>query len=481
MTDAMLSAIGFAEAIRRREMSAEEALDLVLARIAARDGAVNAFCLVDEPRARRRAREIDAELAAGGDPGPLAGAPVAVKDIEDCAGWPTTMGSLFFKDAAPATRDHPHVARLKAAGAVPVGKLNTAEFGFAGNCDNRVFGTTRNPWNLETTPGGSSGGSAAALAAGMIPLVTGSDGGGSIRAPAAFTGVVGLKGSHGRTPTADGQPVNTFYGVLTTTVADTARCLDVMAGPHHRDRMSLPAPDVVYEEEIERLDVAGMSAAWTTGYGFAPVDPDVERVARAAADKLIAAAKLAFVEAALEIPNVFDAVGSVYTVKLERMLRAEGFLPERADALSAEVRRNFEAFRPGGEIEFYFAEKRIAEAVAIAGRFFDEVDVLLSPCTATTAFAAEGPAPTVVDGRDAGRTMDAPLTPLANFSWHPSISVPAGLTPDGMPVGLMITGPRHRDEIVLRLARIFEQIAPWPRFAPGYDDAARPRAAKEEA
>jgi aspartyl-tRNA(Asn)/glutamyl-tRNA(Gln) amidotransferase subunit A len=196
---------------------------------------------LDAEGARRAAKAVDSAVAAGRDPGPLAGVPFGVKDLEHCAGMPTSYGSLLYKGRPPAASDSVPVARMRAAGAIPVGKTAAPEFGAVALTDTRAWGTTRNPWDPKRTPGGSSGGSAAAVASGMVPIATASDGGGSIRIPAAFSGLLGFKPSFGRIPHPDNQPSTTsVFGCLATTVADAARHLDVVAGPSDLDRFSLP-------------------------------------------------------------------------------------------------------------------------------------------------------------------------------------------------------------------------------------------------
>ena len=464
----MLSATEVSESVRASRVSAREMVRLAIERIEARDSAINAFCVRDFERAEAAAAAMDERLARGEDPGPLAGVPLAVKDLEHVAGLPTRRGSLFHRHAAAEPGDMPHVARLRGAGAVILGKVTTAEFGFAGTCDTRLHGTTRNPWRLDRTPGGSSGGSAAAVAAGMVPVCTGSDGAGSIRGPAAFCGLVGLKVSHGRIARADGLSENAQFGVLTSTVADTARCLDIMAGPAEPDRMSLPKVAISYERAAQTLDLAGLKACWSDDLGFAVVDPEMAEIARSAAMDLIAAAGLQRLPGPVRFSNIYPAVGQLYTSRLVRRLEAAGHLPGGWDALSDEVRRNFERFPAGSDHDLVLAEDMIAKLQMEVAEFFEAADLLLTPTTACTAFGAADPAPVTIAGQDAGDTQDCPLTPLANFTWHPSISVPAGHTRDGLPVGLMITGPRHRDDIVLRLARILEEVRPWPRTAPGF-------------
>src|SRR5438445_6631079 len=276
----MWTVIEVAESVRRGERKAVEVLDACLEALAKRNGALNAFVHVDDEQARAAADAVDAVVARGDDPGPLGGVPFGVKDLEDCAGMPTSEGSLLYKDRGPVAEDSVHVARLRAAGAVPVGKTAAPEFGITCFTHTKAWGTTRNPWDPMRTPGGSSGGSAAAVAAGMVPFCTASDGGGSTRIPAAFTGLVGLKPSFGRIPHPRSAASETScFGALTTTVADAARHLDVAAGPHDKDRASLPPPTVSYERAIEELDVAGLRASWSDDMGYAVVDVEVLAIA----------------------------------------------------------------------------------------------------------------------------------------------------------------------------------------------------------
>jgi aspartyl-tRNA(Asn)/glutamyl-tRNA(Gln) amidotransferase subunit A len=393
--------------------------------------------------------------------------PFGVKDLENARGLPTTHGSLFHKNAAPAQADSIHVARLRAAGAIPLGKTAAAEFGMDSITATKAWGVTRNPWNTALTPGGSSGGSAAAVAAGMIPMGTSSDGGGSTRAPAAFTNLVGHKPSHGRIP-RNSESLFSVLGALTTTVADTARYLDVAAGPHPLDRMSLPRPPAAFEELIETLDVAGLRAAWSPDYGYAVMDPEMVDIVRDAGEALIAAARLRRSDTVLSLPNIRPLWAVLNASRAWASLVAQGFLPDRLDEMSD---RPGAFMRRGAAVtlaEFHACEQSMASIHAAFGAFFADVDVLLSPAVACPAFAAAGPAPVVISGQDASGTGVEPIGFVANACWNPAISVPAGLTAAGLPVGLMITTRNHRDDIALRLARIFEQARPWERHAPGY-------------
>lgn len=460
------TAVEVAEAVRRGERKAVEVLDDALARIAERNPDLNAVFHLDEEGARAAAERVDALVAMGEDPGPLAGVPFGVKDLEHCEGMPTTYGSLLYMDRPPAAADSLHVARLRAAGAVPVGKTTAPEFGMVAYTSTRAWGTTRNPWDLTRTPGGSSGGSASIVAAGALPMATASDGGGSIRIPAAFSGLYGLKPSFGRIPHPEHTASQTSVpGVMVTTVRDAARHLDATAGPSGLDRTSLPASGVVYEDVIETLDVAGLRVAWSVDLGFAVVDPEVAAITEAAATALVEAAKLTWVERDV----VFRDPGFVWLtaniIDLWQDLE-EGMFPERADDLGMEGRVAAEASKDVMVRQLpklLRARRRVEQQV---GQLFDDIDVLLLPSTAIPAFAAEGPMPTEIDGQQVMPAMGVPFTMFANMAWNPAASVPAGFTSDGLPVGLQIMCRCHADDVVLRLSRIFEQKSPWPRTAP---------------
>ncbi|MEY2565856.1 MAG: aspartyl-tRNA(Asn)/glutamyl-tRNA(Gln) amidotransferase subunit [Actinomycetota bacterium] len=464
----MRTVIETADAVRRGELKAVEVLDECLAAVDSRNGPLNAFVHLDPDLARTAADRVDEAVARGEDPGPLAGVPFGVKDLEDCAGMPTSHGSLLFKDRGPVTQDSIHVGRLRAAGAVPVGKTAAPEFGTVAFTHTKAWGTTRNPWNPERTPGGSSGGSAAAVAAGVVPFCTASDGGGSTRIPAAFSGLVGFKASYGRIPNP-GAAVSqtTSLGALTTTVADAARHLDVAAGPDDRDRLSLPPSGVSYEQAIDELDVRGLRAAWSPDLGFAAVDPEVRELSEAAAAALIEAAGLERVERPVQLTDPVRTWMSAGAIDMWLSLE-EDMWPERGGELMGFVRRGYEAtedYTVRKAARAYRFRHRLEEEVAA---IFADVDVLITPSTAVPAFPAAGPMPMEIDGREVGPAMAVPFTMLGNLCWNPAISLPAGTNSEGLPVGVQVTGRRHADDVVLRLARIYEQASPWPRFAPGY-------------
>lgn len=461
------NAVEIAEAVRSGRASARQVVEASFARIREQDGAINSVVYLDEEGALAMADAVDARVQRGEDPGLLAGVPFGIKDLRDrCAGMPTRNGSLITKDAEPDRSDSPQIERLKRAGAIPLGKVATAEFGLDGVTHTLLHGTTRNPWNLERTPSGSSGGSSAAVAAGLVPLATGGDGLGSIRCPAGFTGMVGHKASLGRIPRTDGFADTSCPGAITATVADTARYLDVVSGPDDRDRMTLPATRDCYETAIESLEVRGLKVVWSVNLGFAPVEPEVAAICEEAARRLVAAAGLDLVATDYACTNPYIAWNALAAVQLRQDFEYRGFLPDRLDDISPGPRRFIERYAYQDTkrlVEFRQTVMRTEQEMA---ELFRKVDVLLTPTACCVPYAAEGPLPEVIAGMDASETNGEPFTALASIGWNPSVSVPAGLSSDRLPVGLLINVRRHRDDIALRLARILEQARPWPLQAP---------------
>ena len=466
MADPMPSAVEAAELVRRGEVSARELVTACLDGIEREQARLNAFVHVDAEGALAAADRVDAARRAGDELGPLAGVPFGVKDLEDAAGMPTRRGSRWYADARPAARDDIHVARFCAAGAIPVGKTATPEFGAWGYTASPLTGVTRNPWNPDRTPGGSSGGTAAAVSAGVLPFGTASDGGGSIRGPGSSCGLPGLKPTYGRVPTfgVTRHAQNAVNFALATTVADTALLLDLAAGPDHRDRTCLPPPGVRYTDVIEQLDVAGLRATWSADLGFVVVDPEVDRITARAAARLIDAAGLHRVDA----DTRFDDYIGVY-VKIEgadKFVDAPAWWAERLDELDPLSAGGWPATAKVTLPAFARVERERRRLELRVAELFEHTDVLLTPTNACPPFAAAGPMPTEIGGRPCHGGHAALLTMLANVVNLPAITLPAGVTADGLPVGLMVTAPRHREDICLRLARLWEQAAPWPRHAP---------------
>jgi aspartyl-tRNA(Asn)/glutamyl-tRNA(Gln) amidotransferase subunit A len=466
VADQAPTVIQAADLVRRGDASARELTEHCLVRIREADGPLNAFVHVDGDAALRAADAVDARRRAGEPLPPLAGVPFGVKDLEDCAGMPTTRGSRWFADAGPAVRDDIHVARFRAAGAIPIGKTATPEFGAWGYTSGPLLGVTRNPWNTERTPGGSSGGTAAAVSAGFVPFGTASDGGGSIRGPGASCGLPGLKPTYGRVPTfgVTRHAQNAVNFALATTVADTAALFDIAVGPDARDRTCLPAPGVRYADVIEQLDVRGLRATWSADLGFVVVDPEVAGIAGRAAETLVGAAGLSVggdlrLDDYIRIYVMMEGADQYVDVPPDWLERLDELDPLVVDGWRAGASVTLPSFARV-ERERRVLELRVAE-------FFEHSDVLLTPTNACPPFAAEGPMPTEIAGRACHGGHAALLTMLANIVNLPSITLPAGVTADGLPVGLMVTAPRHREDVCLRLARIWEQTSPWPRHAPG--------------
>lgn len=297
-------------------------------------------------------------------------------------------------------------------------------------------------------------------------MSTASDGGGSTRIPASFSGLVGMKPSHGRIPLPGPSGSHTaVLGLLTTTVAESARHLDVTAGPDGRDRLSLPAPTVSYSDAIETLETQGLRARWSSDLGFGVTDPEVAWLCQSAAEALADEAGLSVDEQSVDLGDPVRLWFSAGMADLWLDLEP-GMWPSVADEFTPFVRGALER-TADVSVPRYAEVLRLREELQChMASLFDEVDVVLCPTTAVPAFADKGPPPMVIDGQDVGIGMATPYTMPANLCWNPAISVPAGLTADGLPVGLQIFAKRHRDEVPLRLARVLEQLRPWPRHAP---------------
>lgn len=463
----LATACAIADAVRRKRVSATEILERYLARIEKHNTALNAFIYLDAAGARAQAQAIDQRIARGEDPGPLAGVPLGVKDLDHCAGMPSSRGSLLYKGQPPVTTDSPHIAKARAAGAVLAGKTAAPEFGMHSITASRAWGVTRNPWDLAKSPGGSSGGSSAAVAAGIVPLATASDGGGSTRSPAAFTGLVGLKPSHGRI--GRGSPSDTsVHGCVSVDVRDTARFLDVTAGPSLGDRTSLPPAAAKYEALLDSLNVAGLRAGWSADFGFIPTEQECIDVGRKAAETLVRAAKLRWVDVKYNPPNPYVSWVASAMIRMRGDLEIDGHWPDHADQLTERLRWRLEQTGKSSFREIAAADRARREIEVRTAQLFERIDVLFAPVTTVVSLPAEGPIPENIAGKDARNTGAEAHLMVANMTWQPAISVPAGLSRGGFPIGLQIICPRWRDDIALRLARILELTQPWPTRAPNY-------------
>jgi aspartyl-tRNA(Asn)/glutamyl-tRNA(Gln) amidotransferase subunit A len=451
--------------VRTGVLSSEELTRMSLAAIAQENEELNAFVFVDDESALASARDVDRRVREGraDELGPLAGVPFGVKDLEDCAGMPTTRGSRWYAGGAAKTSDSIHVGRLRRAGAIPVGKTATPEFGAWAYTASPLLGVTRNPWNLDRTPGGSSGGSSAAVSNGMVPFATASDGGGSIRTPASFTGLVGLKCMYGRIPTFGDTHLaqNSVVGCLTTNVLDTALLLDVMAGPDARDRTSLPAPTQSYVEAIQTLDLSRSRVTWSSDLGFAVVDSRVAALCHDAALDFVSSTGTTLVER----PIVLDDYVTTYVAieGVDRFVGVDRDLWENhLDELDPLSAPGWDSLRERTLPWAARVESRRRELVHEVAAIFADVDLIVTPTSSMPPFAAAGPMPTKIEGVEVHAGMSVVLTMLANLANLPAISLPAGLV-DGVPVGLQVIAPRFREDLLLAAAARYETRRPWPR------------------
>ncbi|MBI4589913.1 MAG: amidase [Candidatus Rokubacteria bacterium] len=455
--------------IRRKELSPVELTETVLARIERVNPRVNAFCTIPHDLARQAAKIAEAAVLHGEPLGPLHGVPLSVKDLVFTRGIATTGGSRIFADFVPE-EDAVAVERLKAAGAVIVGKTNTPEFGHKGVTDNPLFGVTRNPWRLDRTAGGSSGGAGAAVAAGLAPLALGTDGGGSIRIPASFCGIYGFKPSFGRIPNAPGFPGwETFsvLGPMTRTVRDAALMLDVLAGPDDRDRHSLPATAGSSLAACEE-PIPGWSVAWSPDLGYARVDPEVARISEDAAAVFEAlGCRVETVATGWENPEEIFAVMAA----AETCAAWGDRLPEWGDRMDPTLIRVLERGRAVTLTEYLKAAQRRREFWAHVQGFLSRFDLLLTPTVAVAPFGGGGFGPREIAGQGVTPLGWMPFTYPFNLTGQPAATVPAGFTADGLPVGLQIVGKRHADQAVLAASAAFEAARPWASRRPPLDGA----------
>jgi Asp-tRNA(Asn)/Glu-tRNA(Gln) amidotransferase A subunit family amidase len=451
-----VSAGEVARRVREGDWTAREATELALSVIRERNGAVNAFVAVDEERAIEQAAAVDAMISAGSDPGPLAGVPIGVKDLEDAAGFPTTYGSPLEADATPSMRDSHLVERLRRAGCVVVGKTNTPEYGWTACTTNAVFGFTRNPWNLEHSAGGSSGGSAAAIASGMVPLATGSDGGGSIRIPSALCGLSGFKPSFGRVPAGGPRPPGWLHfsskGPMARTMHDVALALDAVVGPEQDDLSSIPRPEASWLDAVATPGLP-IRVAWSPTLGYAPVDDEV----LGACERALGVLEGLGVDV-VEVPDVFESDPVLAWLDVVAACHARD-LADRADhPRYAELHPQLRAIAEHGATvsgvdivraydEFHRLNLRLVE-------LFRDVRLLCTPTTAAPAPHERDGILGVVNGiQDVAWVR---FTYPFNMTRNPAATVCAGLTGAGLPVGLQLVGPQHADLLVLRSAAAFE-------------------------
>ncbi|PYM15379.1 MAG: amidase [Candidatus Rokuibacteriota bacterium] len=460
------SAVDLAAAIRARRLSPVEVTTAVLARIDKINPVVNAYCTVVADRALDEARRAEAAVAKGERLGPLHGVPISFKDLTPTAGIRTTFGSKAFEHNVP-NEDALVVERARAAGAVVIGKTNTPEFGCKGATDNLIFGHTRNPWNRDRVAGGSSGGAAAAVAAGLAPIAEGSDLAGSIRIPASACGVVGFKPSLGRIPRwpmINGYTGMSHLGPITRTVRDAALLMTVWAGPDERDPQSLPATGEDFGRAID-TGVKGLRAALSLDLGFAAVDQEVRRIVAAAAKSLTGLGV-----SVDEAHPGFDGGVEALFMDLTAPIRAAAMaplLPTWREQMDPMLLLRLDRATTMTAVDSEQATHRRTALWQTVRRFFERYDLLLTPTLATAAFPIGRVYPDEIDGRPVTNGLQwFPFTYPFNLTGQPAITVPCGFTSDGLPVGLQIVGRRYADLTVLRAARAFELASPWTERRP---------------
>ncbi|GHH62237.1 amidase [Streptosporangium violaceochromogenes] len=447
-----LTAIEMLELLRAGQVGAVELLDAHLRRIEEVNPRVNAIVTLTAERALAEAKEADRDLARGRVRGPLHGLPVAHKDLTDTAGIRTTYGSPLFANHVPE-HDSPIVRRMRAAGAVTIGKTNTPEFGTGSHTVNELFGATRNPYDLSRSAGGSSGGAAAALAAGMVPLADGSDMGGSLRNPASFCNVVGLRPTPGRVPSPSPSAWFTLgvAGPMARTVADLALLMSVIAGFDAASPLTVTEGGEVFAGALE-TDPRGLRVAWSPDLGGLPVDEETARVtARAPAVLAELGARVEPVELDLS-----DAEEAFRTYRAWYYALAYGDLPR--EALGPNVRWNVERGLEVTGAGLARAERLRSGLYRRMARFFETHDFLVAPVSQVPPFPVEEPYVTEIGGR----ALPDYLAWMRSAYWisvlhAPAISVPCGFTSGGLPVGVQIVGRPFDDLGVLRLAHAFER------------------------
>ncbi|GAB3497548.1 amidase [Amycolatopsis cihanbeyliensis] len=461
-TSTLLTASELVVAYRSGELSPVEATTAALETIAERDDQYNAYCLVDEEVALEQAKSSEERWREGNPIGWLDGVPASIKDMFLTQGWPTLRGSRCIEADQFWEVDSPVTARMREHGLVLLGKTTTPELGWKAVTDSPREGITRNPWNTALTAGGSSGGSAAAVAAGMGELSVGTDGGGSVRIPASFCGIVGFKPTGGRIPLYPASPFGALAhaGPMARSVDDTALILDVLALPDYRDPNALQPPLSTYREAVRR-DVRGLNVAFSPTLGYVDVDPEVAQ--------LIATTVAALSEAGLRIeeadPGFTDPIDSFDVLWSAGAAKWLDTFPEgAAEKVDPGLRTVWEQGHTYSASDYLGAMADRAALGIQMGEFHTRYDALITPAVPIPPFEAghDVPPGSGLDSWPQWARFSYPF----NMTQQPAISVPAGFTSKGLPVGLQIVGPRHSDDLVLAVAKLVEEIQPWATDRP---------------
>ena len=453
--------------VREKRLSPLELTQACFARIEALNPSLNAFITVTAEAALAAARSAEAQITRGGWKGPLHGIPVAIKDLLDTAGIRTTAGSALFKDRVP-TQDAEVVRRLRAAGAVLLGKLNMHEFAFGGSSAISYFGAVRNPWNLAYSPGGSSGGSAAAVAAGLCYAALGSDTGGSIREPAAYCGIVGLKPTYGRVSTSGAIPLAwslDHIGPMTRTVADAASVLQIIAGYDSRDPGSVDLPVAGYLEDSTAA-TSELRLGILRDYFYESLDPDIEAAMQNALSILRGLTRSQREVAPLAADATYASVMNPYVsiLSAEAYEFHKDYIAKSPELYQAPTLKRLRAGADVTKSTYIQCRRQLDQIRHAVVRRFDDVDVLVTPTTPVPPFTF-----TELSDPNAVRQMELQMlhnTRPINMLGLPSISVPCGLTGAGLPIGLQICGRPGAETSVLALARAYERAVAWREIRP---------------
>ena len=461
--------LAFTPAWKQRDMIASgeisplELTELYLRRIDALNPKLNAYLTVVGDMAMGWARKAEAAVQRGDTLGPLHGVPISIKDLNATKGIRTTNGSLIFKDQVPDADDMV-TERIRKSGAIILGKTNTPELGHKGSTENRLGEPCRNPWDTSRTPGGSSGGAAAGQVSGLSALSQGSDGGGSIRIPASFCGLYGIKSTQGRVPSIATGPGGWGQlgqnGPITSNVKDSAMLLQVLAGPDDRDPVCIRTQPPDFSANLDG-GVKGLRIGWTPDFGSAPVDPEVRSACEAAA---MAFQDLgASVETADTYIDIDDAVELLDTIMwTDRTANSGHLLAEHADKMTDTFRPPLEAAMGWSAQKVAFALRRLEWHRFRMAQVFDKYDLLLSPTMSVPAFTI-GTLPEVIDGKKINNPIWGfnPFNFLINLSKQTAASIPCGYSSDGLPIGLHIIGDCGQESLVLQASAAYEQAHPW--------------------
>lgn len=442
---------------RKGRVSPVETMKAVLARTDKVNPVINAFCRVDDELSLKAARASEKRWKKGEPLSPLDGVPVSIKELVRVKGWPASMGSKL-TDKAPADADAPAVARLREAGAIVFAQSTSSEYGHKGVTDSPLHGITRNPWNTERTPGGSSGGAGAAVAAGLGPIAIGTDGGGSVRIPSSFSGLVGLKATFGRVPawppSMTGDLSNT--GPMCRTALDCALMMDVIARPDARDAYGLPEDDTDYADGIDGK-LKKLRVGFVLRFGDHPLDIEVAALVTRAAKQF---AKLGCKVEEVEAPFPYPEAGRTFVIHwlaaLQRLLQLfpESRHGEFDSSLLASAKAGLR-YSLQDVINAQVARRELAIAWNL---FFDKYDLLLSPAVAVQPFEVGKNLPDGPAGK--ANALWSPYTAQFNLSRHPAASVPCGLSRQGLPIGLQIAAGHYKDALVLRAAARYAEANP---------------------